>query len=101
MVGGAEFERRNETTQCEIADGLESPLDVLARGRSTTRRLKIVAYRLYMESGRHEATVVRDGLLHLLRRLPAFGLVHLDDVIAHQIITADAGELDGVIAFGR
>src|SRR5262245_57211988 len=82
MVGGAEFERLNETTQCEIADGLESLLDVLARGRSTIRRLKSVPYRLDMESGRQQATVVIDGLLHLLRRLLACGLVHFDDVIA-------------------
>src|SRR5262249_41680506 len=99
MVGGAEFERRNETTQCEIADGLESLLDVLARGRSTTRRLYGVANSFNVKSGRQQATIVIDGLLHLLRRLPACGLVHLDDVLAHRIIIADAGELDGVIAF--
>src|SRR6516165_9760121 len=88
MVGSAEFERRNETAQCEIANRLESFLDILARGRLAALAPYGVADGLDMESGSQQATVVIDGLFHVLRRLLAFGLVHLHDVIAHRIIVA-------------
>src|SRR5216684_6454429 len=99
MVGRAELHRRNEAAQGEALDRFHAFLYVLAGGRGTTLGFNSVADRLDVQRRAQDAAVVVDGRVHFLGRRLALGLVHGLDLLQDWEVLADAGELEGVVAF--
>src|SRR6516165_2817155 len=99
VIGGRYLERRHETAQGEAMDLFETVLHILSRRLLSAVGLQRIADRLDVERGVEESTVVDHRVIHRLGRLLALRLVHGVDFLAHRVIVAGSGELQGVIAF--
>ena len=76
MVLTGDFERRDQTSQCEVLDLLEALLDVLTCGWLAAGRLESIADRLNVNRGPQNAAIVHDRVVHRLRRFLALRLIH-------------------------
>src|SRR5437016_2661614 len=101
MVLTGDFERRDQTSQCEVLDLLEALLDVLTCGWLAAGRLESIADRLNVNRGPQNAAIVHDRVVHRLRRFLALRLIHCLDFLADRVFVTDAGERQRVIAFGH
>src|SRR4029077_8600810 len=81
MIGGSDFERRQQAAEAEIVDLLEAALDLLAGRLLAAVCFEGVADRLDMDGGPQDAAIIDHRIVHLLWWLLALRLVHRLDFL--------------------
>src|SRR6516225_1677463 len=101
MIGFGYRDRGHHAAERKALDVLHAFLDVLTRGLCAALGLDGIADGFRMQRGVHDATIIDDAYLLLLRRRLALGLVHRVYVPDHLEVRADAGELQRIVAVGH